>query len=45
MTYLKSTNMRERLNEEIKRRTLVVRILPNTDCAAYASVSWWAPFN
>ena len=27
---LKSTNLLERLNEEIKRRTLVVRILPNT---------------
>jgi putative transposase len=27
---LKSTNMLERLNEEIKRRTLVVRIFPNT---------------
>ena len=26
---LKSTNMLERLNEEIKRRTLVVRIFPN----------------
>lgn len=29
--HLKSTNMLERLNEEIKRRTLVVRIFPNTD--------------
>ena len=28
--HLKSTNMLERLNEEIKRRTLVVRIFPNT---------------
>jgi putative transposase len=28
---LKSTNLLERLNEEIKRRTLVVRIFPNTD--------------
>ena len=27
---LKSTNLLERLNEEIKRRTLVVRIFPNT---------------
>ena len=27
--HLKSTNMLERLNEEIKRRTLVVRIFPN----------------
>ena len=29
--HLKSTNMLERLNEEIKRRTLVVRIFPNTN--------------
>lgn len=29
--YLKSTNMLERLNEEIKRRTLVVRIFPNAE--------------
>ena len=28
---LKSTNMLERLNEEIKRRTLVVRIFPNAE--------------
>ena len=28
-THLKSTNMRERLTEEIKRRTRVVRIVPN----------------
>jgi putative transposase len=27
---LKSTNLSERLNEEIKRHTLVVRIFPNT---------------
>ncbi|MBV9082079.1 MAG: transposase, partial [Acidobacteriaceae bacterium] len=26
---LKSTNLLERLNEELKRRTLVVRIFPN----------------
>jgi putative transposase len=26
---MKSTNLLERLNEEIKRRTLVVRIFPN----------------
>jgi putative transposase len=29
--HMKSTNMLERLNEEIKRRTLVVRIFPNAD--------------
>ena len=29
--HLKSTNMLERLNEEIKRRTLVVRNFPNTE--------------
>jgi putative transposase len=29
LKHLKSTNMLERLNEEIKRRTLVVRIFPN----------------
>src|SRR3974390_2802403 len=31
--HLKSTNMLERLNEEIKRRTHVVRIFPNGDAA------------
>jgi len=29
--HLKSTNMLERLNEEIKRRTHVVRVFPNTE--------------
>jgi len=29
--HMKSTNMLERLNQEIKRRTHVVRILPNTE--------------
>ena len=29
--HLKSTNMLERLNEEIKRRTQVVRIFPNEE--------------
>ena len=37
--HLKSTNMLERLNEEIKRRTRVVRIFPNTASAC----AWCEP--
>ena len=29
--HIKSTNMLERINEEIKRRTYVIRIFPNED--------------
>ena len=36
--HLKSTNMLERLNQEIKRRTHVIRIFPNEEsaCGSYA---------
>src|SRR5829696_2226037 len=37
---LKSTNLLERLNEEIKRRTLVVRIFPNTQRASGGFGRW-----
>ncbi|ESW64404.1 hypothetical protein X773_32845 [Mesorhizobium sp. LSJC285A00] len=39
--HLKSTNMLERLNEEIRRRTYVVRIFPNAEsCLRLRLVSW-----
>jgi len=41
--HMKSTNMLERLNQELKRRTLVVRIFPNT--ASYVDGSAPAPQN
>ena len=36
--HMKSTNMLERLNQELKRRTLVVRIFPNT--ASCLRLTW-----
>ncbi len=39
--HLKSTKMLERLNEEIKRRTRVVRIFPNTEsCLRFIRALW-----
>ncbi|ESX10033.1 hypothetical protein X766_33025, partial [Mesorhizobium sp. LSJC255A00] len=38
--HLKSTNMLERLNEEIRRRAYVVRIFPNTESCLPWSGPW-----
>jgi hypothetical protein len=38
--HLKSTNMLERLNEEIKRRTHVVRIFPNAESCLRLVLRW-----
>jgi transposase-like protein len=38
--HLKSTNMLERLNEEIRRRTYVVRIFPNAESCLRLVRAW-----